>query len=109
MWGDPHTPLPAASAASGALGFLIKRKTKSHQRRADEHQQQRIAGHDVPHVLDHVGQRTGILQNLGDGDGGSSLLKSTLLSKKIMDAGRGFEPLLPDSEAGLLPLQHPAM
>ena len=69
---SPH-PLPAASAASGALGLAIERKAKSHQRRADKHKQQRIAGHDIPHVLDHIGQGTGIFQNLGDGDSGSSL------------------------------------
>lgn len=109
VWGDPHTPLPAASAASGALSLPVERKAKSHQRRADEHQQQGVGGHHVPDGFDQVSQSSGIFQNLGNGDGGSSLLKSTLLSKKIMDAGEGIEPPVPASKTGLLPLQHPAM
>lgn len=107
MGRSPY-PLSAASAASGTLGLPEDGKAQGDQTGAQEHQQHGICRHDVPHVTDQFSQRRGVTKN-GSHSGGRSLLKSTLLSKKCMVAGRGVEPLFPASEPGLLPLQHPAM
>ena len=85
MGRSPY-PLSAASAASSTLGLAEDGKAQGHQTGAQKHQQHGIGRHDVPDVTDQVGQRRGVTKD-GSNSGGSSLLKSTLLSKRCMVAG----------------------
>lgn len=85
MGRSPY-PLSAASAASGTLGFPEDGKAQGDQTGAQEHQQHGICRHDVPNVTDQVGQRRGVTKD-GSNSGGRSLLKSTLLSKKMYGCG----------------------
>lgn len=108
MGRSPY-PLSAASAAGGTLGLAEDGKAQSDKTGAQEHQQHGISGHDVPNVTDQIGQRRGVTKD-GSNSGGSSLLKSTLLSKKMYGCGgKELNLQCPASKAGLLPLQYPAM
>ena len=85
MGRSPY-PLCAASAAGSALGLAEDGKAQSHQTGANEQRQNGIGGHDVPDITDQRSQRTGVTKD-GSNSGGSSFLKSTLLSKKMYGCG----------------------
>ena len=72
-------PLCAASAAGGALGLPEEGKAQGDQTGAQENHDDRIRRHDVPDVLDQIGQRRGVAEN-GRNSSGGSILNKTLLS-----------------------------
>ena len=77
---NPTTHQAAASAAGSALGLTEDRKTDRQQRDADEHAQNGVTGHHVPHIANDGLDGTHIAKDAGH-SGGSLSLKNPLLSK----------------------------
>lgn len=74
MGQSPYPSLKVAElTARGALGLAVKRKAHADQRATQEHQQQRICGHDIPNSTDQITKSVNILQNVGNSHSGSSL------------------------------------
>lgn len=82
MGGMGRTPHPqaATSAAGGTLSLTEYAKADTQQRDTDEHQQNRVSGHHIPHITDNGFDRAHIAKDAGYGSGSGSGLRRFLLS-----------------------------
>ena len=77
MGRTPH-PQAAALATGSALSLTEYAKADTQQRDTDEHQQNRVSGHHIPHIADNGFDRVHIAKDAGYGSG--SGLRRFLLS-----------------------------
>lgn len=77
---DPTPHQAATSAAGGTLSLTEYAKADTQQRDTDEHQQNRVSGHHIPHITDNGFDRAHIAKDAGYGSGSGSGLRRFLLS-----------------------------
>lgn len=99
--------MPLRELTECTLASADENKAKARNTGTGKQHRNGISGNDIP--TDAHGS-TNAFTEISDEACNSDFSRSaTLLSYKIMGAGSGFEPEVPENETGMLPLHHPAI